>query len=57
MASPKILITGTVPDDSPATALAGRTVTLPAANLGQVAQRVTEATRARVRPHITTAGR
>ncbi|WP_428964088.1 hypothetical protein [Micromonospora fluostatini] len=50
----RYLITGTVPAGSPATALTGRTVTLPATSLGDVAARLAEATRAGIRARITT---
>lgn len=50
------LICGTVPPDSPLRRLAGRTVSLPATNLGQIAARIAEARRAGIiRPHLTRA--
>ncbi|WP_431728258.1 hypothetical protein [Verrucosispora sp. TAA-831] len=46
------LIRGTVPPDSPARALAGRTVTVPATDLPAVATRVAEMRAARIDPVV-----
>ncbi|MGW1059380.1 hypothetical protein [Micromonospora rubida] len=57
MPVPRYLIVGTVPPGSPAGALTGRTITLPADTPADVARRVTEACRAGIGPRMTWAAR
>lgn len=52
LTTPRYLVLGTVPAGSPATALAGRTVRLPARTTAEVEQRVAEACRAGCRPRV-----
>lgn len=51
------LVRGHVPPDSPLTALAGRTVTMPAGDLPQLAERVREMRRANIDPVVLPARR
>lgn len=50
MTSTQILVTGQVPDDSPATALAGRQFAAPVETIEQMVQRITEARKAGAQP-------
>lgn len=52
MASPTLLVRAEVPADSPATALAGKTVTTPVETIEQMVQRIAEARRAGAQPAI-----
>jgi hypothetical protein len=52
MASPQILVTGQVPADSPATALAGRALTMPVETIDQMVHRITEARKLGVQPSM-----
>lgn len=52
MASPQILVTGQVPADSPATALAGRALAVPVETIDQMLQRITEARKVGVQPSM-----
>lgn len=52
MASPQILVTGQVPTDSPAAALAGRALAVPVETIDQMVQRITEARRLGVQPSM-----
>lgn len=52
MASPQILITGQVPANSPAAALAGRALAVPVETIDQMVQRITEARKAGVEPSM-----
>lgn len=52
---PRYVITGTVPPDSPATALSGRTVRIPVTSSDQGAARIAEAIRVGIHPTIQAA--